>query len=314
MNLSDIRKQLEDYHAGRLDTAGKQLLQQALDALSEQELSELFPVDDFVNNKAHQLPEATIDAALERFRQHRKPVAKLAFIKHLGRYAAIFLLFLGSAFLLRKGVLHWDHKPGEHFRTLLVKDGEHGYLALADGSHITVNGGSKLYYSTRTVYIEEGEAYFEIAKDEQHPFIVKSPHLNIQVLGTSFTVRNYKDEPQASVSVNSGKIGLRGLILSAGMGLIADKEKGTFTKNEIDTATTTAWIRGELIFQDASLQQVLQVLQHKYAVSFDVKDTTLLKRKYTATFRNNTIDNIMQQLKLMSSFHYTIADNQIEIR
>lgn len=314
MNLSDIRKQLEEYHAGRLDTAGKQQLQQALDALSEQELSELFPIDDFVNNTAHQLPEAEVNAALDRFRQHRKPVTKLAFIRQLSRYAAIFLLFLGSTFLLRKGILNRDHKSGEHFRSLLVEDGKHGSVTLADGSRITINGGSKIYYSNRTVYIAEGEAYFEITKDDQHPFIVKSPHLNIQVLGTSFTVRNYKDERHASVSVNSGKIGLRGLVLSAGMGLIADKEKGTFTKNEIDTATTTAWIRGELIFQDASLQQVLQVLQHKYAVSFDVKDTTLFKRKYTATFRNNTINNIMQQLKLMSSFQYTISDNQIVIR
>lgn len=314
MHLSDIRKQLDDYHAGRLDTAGKQQLQQALDSLSEQELSALFPVDDFVNNKTLQLPEAEINAALERFRQQRKPITKLAFMRQLGRYAAIFLLFLGSAFLLRKGILHWDRKPGEHFRTLLVEDGKHGYVTLADGSRITINGGSKIYYSARTVYLEEGEAYFEITKDDQHPFIVKSPHLNIQVLGTSFTVRNYKDELHASVNVNSGKIGLRGLVLSAGMELIADKEKGTFTKNEIDTSTTTAWIRGELIFQDASLQKVLQVLQHKYAVSFDVKDTTLYKRKFTATFRNNTIDNIMQQLKLMSSFQYTISDNQIVIR
>jgi ferric-dicitrate binding protein FerR (iron transport regulator) len=314
MNLSDIRKKLEDYHAGRLDTAAKQQLQQALDALSGQELSELFPVDDFVNNEAQQLPESEVNAALERFRQNRKPVAKLAFIRHLGRYAAIFLLFLGSAFLLRKGILNWDRKPGEHFRSLRVEDGKHGSVTLADGSRITINGGSRLYYSNRTVYIEEGEAYFEIAKDDQHPFIVKSPHLNIQVLGTSFTVRNYKDERHASVSVNSGKIGLRGLVLSTGMELIADKEKGTFTKNEIDTSATTAWIRGELIFHDESLQKVLQVLQHKYAVSFDVKDTTLFKRKYTATFRNNTIENIMQQLKLISSFQYTISDNQIEIR
>lgn len=313
MNLSDIRKQLEDYQAGRLDAAGKHQLQQSLDALSEQELSELFPVDDFVHNNAHQLPEAEVDAALERFRSNRKPT-RIVFMKQLSRYAAILLLFIGSAFLLRKSAQYGDRKPEKHFRTLLVADGKHGSVVLADGSRITINGGSKLYYSDRTVYIEEGEAYFEITKDEQHPFIVKSPHLDIQVLGTSFTVRNYKDEQHASVSVNSGKIGLRGLVLSAGMGIIADKEKGTFTKNEIDTATATAWIRGELIFQDASLQKVLQVLQHKYAVRFDVKDTALLKRKYTATFRNNTIDNVMQQLKLMSSFHYTISDNQIIIR
>jgi len=73
-------------------------------------------------------------------------------------------------------------------------------------------------------------------------------------------------------------------------------------------------MRGELAFQDAALQQVLQVLQHKYAMRFEVKDSTLLKRRYTATFRNNSIQNIMQQLKLMGNINYTITDNLILIQ
>lgn len=320
MNTSDIRQRLEDFQAGRLDAAGKHALQQALEGLSEQELSELFPVDAFVNNKEHQLPEADIDTALERFRSKRKPLTKLVSFKHISRYAAILVLVVGSGFLLRKGVFNYEQKSERRFRTMRIADGNHGSITLSDGSRVTINGGSTLYFpeefedSARIVYIEEGEAYFEIAKDARRPFYVRSPQLNVKVLGTSFTVRDYKDEQNAIVNVNSGKIGLKGLVLNAGMGLTADKQNGTFIREEIDTATTTAWIRGELIFQDAGLQQVLQVLQHKYAVHFDVKDAALLKRKYTATFRNNTIDNVMQQLKLMSSFQYTITDNQIVIR
>jgi ferric-dicitrate binding protein FerR (iron transport regulator) len=318
MNISDIRKKLEDHQAGRLDAAGKQQLQDALDGLSEQELSELFPVDAFINNEAHQLSEVEIAAALDRHRKNRKPAIRLMSFKHFSRYAAILFLLLGSTFLIRK--ISFTGKTERRFRTMRIADGKHGAVTLSDGSRITINGGSTLYFpekfddSARIVYMEEGEAYFEIAKDEKHPFIVRSRELNVKVLGTSFTVRDYKDEATASVNVNSGKIGLKGLVLSAGMGLTADKNNGTFIREEIDTANTTAWIRGELIFQDAGLQQVLQVLQHKYAVRFDVKDSTLLKRKYTATFRNNTIANIMQQLKLMSSFQYTITDNQIVIR
>lgn len=315
MNISDIRKRLEDYQAGRLDAAGKQQLQQALDRLSEEELSELFPVDEFINNQELQLPEAAIDAALEKFKKNRQPGIRFM---HFTRYAAIFVLLLGSTFLLRK--INPDRKADRRFRTMRIADGRHGAITLSDGSRVTINGGSTLYIpeefddSARIVYVEEGEAYFEIARDAKRPFFVRSPQLNVKVLGTSFTVRDYKDELTASVNVNSGKIGLKGLVLSAGMGLTANKENGTFIREDIDTANTTAWIRGELIFQDAGLKQVLQVLQHKYAVHFEVKDTALFKRKYTATFRNNTIENIMQQLKLMSSFQYTITDNQIVIR
>lgn len=335
MGLQDIRKKLDHLTNGKLTSAEKAALQDALSSLTEEERAELFPVEGYLQKGDHQLPEEEVAAALARLKQIIKPSAKLALLtrwRNVSKYAAILVLVVGSTFLLRKttGLFNGDKKAGQaakRYRTMKVADGNHGTIVLKDGTRIVVNGGSELLYpenfdeAERLVYLKEGEAYFEIAKDVEHPFVVKTQQLRVRVLGTSFSVRDYREEKQASVSVNSGKIALEHffttgpwLELVAGNGSILDKYTGTFTKQDIDTAATTAWIRGEFIFQDAALQQVLQVLQHKYAVRFEVKDPALLKRRFTATFRNNSIQNIMQQLKLMGNLSYTIIDNLILIQ
>jgi ferric-dicitrate binding protein FerR (iron transport regulator) len=292
-------------------------------------------VEDYLQKGEFQLPEGEVTAALARLKQTVKPAGKVLLLtrwRAVSKYAAILVLVVGSIFLLRKGtgLFNNDKKAGliaKRFRTMKVPDGKHGTVVLKDGTRIIINGGSELLYpenfegTERVVYLKDGEAYFDIAKDARHPFIVRTPQVRVRVLGTSFSIRDYRDEKHASVSVNSGKIALENLLtikpwleLTAGNGSVIDKYKGTITRQDIDTATTTAWIRGEFAFRDADLQQVLQVLKHKYAVHFEVKDTALLRHRFTATFRNNSILNIMQQLQLMANIDYTITDNLILIQ
>ncbi|SFD15086.1 FecR family protein [Chitinophaga sp. CF118] len=318
----DLRGKLDDFAAGKLTPSEKEDLRNALAALTEEERMELFPVDAYLQKDRFQLPEEEITAALSRFKQTVKPKGKLIQWKNISRYAAIFILLLGSTFLLRKStsLFNRNGKATKQFRSMKVADGKQATLVLTDGTRITINGGSELLFpekfegTQRIVYLKEGEAYFDIAMDAQHPFIVKSTQLKVQVLGTSFSVRNYSDEKQAAVSVNSGRVAVGQFELIAGTGTILNKHTGALTKQNIDTAATTAWTKGELIFHDADLQQVLQVLQHRYAVRFDVKDSLLMKRRFNATFRNNNIQTIMQQLKLMSNISYTITDDQILIQ
>jgi transmembrane sensor len=332
MHLQDIRKRLEDFRTGKLTSAQKKELQQTLDALTAEERAGLFPVEDYLQKGDHQLPKEEVAAALARLKQTVKPgkIILLGRWRKVSQYAAILVLVMGSALLLRKNAGLFTKKngqPAKRYHTMKVADGNHATLVLKDGSRIVINGGSELLYpehfdgGERVVYLKDGEAYFEIAKDAAHPFVVKTQQMRVRVLGTSFSVRDYKGEEKASVSVNSGRVALESFLdagpwleLAAGNGSVLNRYKGTFTKHDIDIAATTAWIRGEFNFQDAALQEVLQVLQHKYAVRFEVKDSTLLKRRFTATFRNNSIQNIMQQLKLMGHIDYTITDNLILIQ
>ncbi|QHS63666.1 FecR family protein [Chitinophaga agri] len=323
---------MQDLSTGKLSAAQKKELQQLLDALTEHERAALFPVEEYIQKADHQLPDEEVGAALARLKQTLKPgkVILLARWRKVSQYAAILVLVMGSTFLLRKNAgifIRKSGQPAKRYHTMKVADGNHATLVLKDGTRIIINGGSELLYpdnfdsKERMVYLKDGEAYFEIAKDAAHPFVVKTQQMRVRVLGTSFSVRDYKEEHKASVSVNSGRVALESFLkagpwleLVAGNGSVLDKYKGTFTKQDIDISATTAWIRGEFNFQDATLQEVLHVLQHKYAVRFEVKDSTILKRRFTATFRNNSINNIMQQLKLMGNIEYTITDNLIQIQ
>lgn len=323
MELQDIRKKLDDFAAGNLTPTEEEDLQNALSGLTEEERVQLFPVEDYVEKGKFALPEDEVTMALARFRKTVRPSGKRILLT-ISRYAAIFVLVSGSLlYLWRTPANKKNTTIAKRYRTVRIADGNHGTVLLTDGTRITVNGGSELVFpekfegADRTVYLKEGEAYFEIAQDAAHPFIVKSQQLNVQVLGTSFSIRDYGNEKTASVSVNSGKIAVAAgtsLELIAGTGSVLDKRKGTFTKHDIDVNMITAWTRGECVFQDASLQEVLQVLQHRHAVQFEVKDSSLLKRKFTATFRNNSMQSIMQQLKLMSNINYTITGNHIVIQ
>jgi ferric-dicitrate binding protein FerR (iron transport regulator) len=315
MDLQDIRDRLDKFRKGKLSSAEKAALHHALDSLSEEERSDLFPVDPWLEKGAFSMPEEEVNAALSRL---RKPAVLIPW-KQISRYAAILVLAMGSLFFLRRNPGS-DKKIAKQLRSMKVENGKQGLLVLADGTRITINGGSELLYpekfegKERLVYLKEGEAYFEIAKDVQHPFTVRTSQLHVRVLGTSFSVRNYSDEQQAFVSVNSGKVALDTLELTAGTGSILNKGTGILIKQAVDTAATTAWTRNELIFQDAHLQQVLQVLQHRYAVQFELKDSLLLKHRFTATFRNKSIQAIMEQLQLMSNIRSTIKNNQIVIQ
>ena len=310
----NIRKKLEDYNAGKLSSAEKEALKELLDNATEEELSALFPTDAYEQPGGFQLPDDEVNAALERFRKKKRSFISIV---RISRYAAVIMLIMGCAFILRKTM---NSRPERHYRSMRVQDGKQGSLILPDGSRITINGGSEVLFpeafngADRTVYLKNGEAYFEVAQDAEHPFIVKSPQVLVRVLGTAFSVRNYKDEKHLSVAVSSGRIAIGKQELCAGMGWTMNKDNGRFSGQNIDTARAIAWTKGELIFQNAGLQQVLQVLQHKYAVHFDVKNQQLFKRKFTATFTNNTIENIMQQLHLMGNLQYKITDNQILIQ
>jgi transmembrane sensor len=296
MNLDDIKKKLAD------------------GTLTPEEIERLFPIDDFVRKGEYQLPEETINQALLRLKKKTRPVIQW---RKISRYAAMLTLLLGSAFLLR-GLL--NKKVVRPLRSMKVENGRQGKLLLPDGSQIVINGGSELLFpekfdqATRTVILKTGEAYFEIAPDAKHPFIVQAASQQVRVLGTSFSIRDYQDEKQSSVTVNSGRVAVGQYELTAGTGTIYNKQTGILTKQTVDTTAATAWTRGELIFNDTTLQDVVQVLQHKYAIAFEVKDSAVLRHRFTATFRDNSIETIMQQLKLMSSFDYTIKNDQVTIK
>ena len=128
------------------------------------------------------------------------------------KYAAVFILALGGYGIYRL-VIHTGAVGTEQtgWQEKYAARGSKSRLTLSDGSHITLNADSRLKYpvsfegNTREVYLS-GEAFFDVQKDPDHPFIIHTARMNIRVLGTAFNVRSYPDDPSMETTLLRGSI------------------------------------------------------------------------------------------------------------
>lgn len=168
--------------------------------------------------------------------------------------------------------------------------GENRTLILPDSSKVVLGPHSTLrlgnFKGVREVWLE-GEAYFNV----QHtavsaaPFIVHAGSLDIEVLGTTFNVKNYTGNTQ--VVLSSGKIALRRqeerLIMKPG-DLVEYKEKEEkYVRREVQPERYASWVKGTLVFEDASLETVATQVYHQFGIRLLFRDSSLAKEKFSAT-------------------------------
>ena len=198
-----------------------------------------------------------------------------------------------------------------------------GELLLSDGSKVWINSNSNLYYpksfsEKRVVYLE-GEAYFEIAKDENKPFIIHTQKGTTEVLGTSFNISSTKNE--VVVTVTEGLVALypeenpeKKVVLKRG-------EKGLYYPghDEVSKSANTdrnvlSWKTGTLIFEDAALNAVTEALsrhfQQDVVAAKDVSETCRL----TSTFKGKNLEEVLELLKLTLDVEVEKEDNRVLIR
>ena len=181
----------------------------------------------------------------------------------------------------------------------------------ADGSDITINKSSTLTYPEKFDQAErrvklEGEAFFEIERDEAHPFIIELPHENyVRVLGTSFNINTTDDNATTTVYVETGKVEfgtiVDTLILLPGEKAIMDNATGEAYKevDEINEVTTSYWINEEIRFDSDELGDVARILSEIYEIDIKFK-CNLAKReliRHTVS-KGEEIDDFFSSLAL----------------
>ncbi|MBN8854288.1 MAG: hypothetical protein BGO55_07825 [Sphingobacteriales bacterium 50-39] len=207
--------------------------------------------------------------------------------------------------------------------------GTKSIIQLSDGSKIWLNADSKLKYpevfkgDTREVYLN-GEAFFDVAKSKGHPFIIHLASGTIQVLGTSFNVRAYDNEPVVETSVATGRIAF---IPKYRMGhkkedtvYLAPDHKASFTfdADEVRTSATSsredkAWTEGKLIFRGMTMEQIAVELERNFGKKVVFVDNGPKTFVFTGSFENNTLDEIMYYLTITKNFSYKITNTELLI-
>jgi transmembrane sensor len=181
-------------------------------------------------------------------------------------------------------------------------------LSLADGSQITLNNKAQLRYpnkfrgNSREVFLE-GEAFFNITKNPQKPFIIKTSTTQIKVLGTSFSV-NANRNGDVEVIVNSGVVAFKSGNNKQQV-VLKKEDKAVFTKASglINTSINSdpnyiSWKTKKFIFRETRLKDVFDKIENIYSVRIIAKDTAIFNCRITATYDGLSIDDIIKSIDL----------------
>lgn len=193
----------------------------------------------------------------------------------------------------------------EAYNTIRVPLGGEYSLTLGDGTRAWLNAGSSitypLHFGSRRCVTVTGEVFFEVAPDSRHPFVVSVSGVELTVLGTSFNVMAYDDEPSVETTLVTGSLRVAAegeeTLLSPGLQAGFDKSGGGLTVRKADVEACTMWRRGLLVFYDEPLRSICRKLERWYGVEIDTSSPTLDGVLYTGMIKRhatlNTIADLM---------------------
>jgi ferric-dicitrate binding protein FerR (iron transport regulator) len=195
-------------------------------------------------------------------------------------------------------------------------------IILADGTHVWLNSGAELSYpqnikTNREVQLK-GEAYFEVAHDSLHPFVVNTGNARIKVLGTKFNIHSSNLDSVDNVVVSEGKVSYG---TQKGSVVLFFGDKGVFNKNtgEVIKFTNTdpnylSWKTKVFVFNDIPLNKVLNDLANVYSLKYEFENPQVSERKLTARFTKLSVNQIMEVIATASGSSIVFRNNKYIIQ
>lgn len=196
---------------------------------------------------------------------------------------------------------------GNSFNTLSTPTGGQYNIVLADGTKVFLNAVSSIKYPTQfngdqRVVELEGEAYFEVAKNKNKPFIVKSDNQTIEVLGTHFNVHAYDNESVVKTTLLEGSVAVTAknqkAILKPGQQSNISNGSSKIAVKEVDTEAAIAWKNGRFKFDNADLKSVMKQLERWYGIKVEYRGDVSDVRFNGGTFRNKNLSEVLKVLEL----------------
>jgi transmembrane sensor len=193
------------------------------------------------------------------------------------------------------------------FNTLSTPTGGQYNIVLADGTKVYLNAVSSIKYPTQfngdqRVVELDGEAYFEVAKNKNKPFIVKSGDQDIEVLGTHFNVHAYDNEAVVKTTLLEGSVAVtyknQKSILKPGQQSNVSEKLNKITIKQVDTEAAIAWKNGRFKFDNADLKTVMRQLERWYGIKVEYRGDVSDVRFNGGTFMNKNLSEVLKVLEL----------------
>lgn len=275
-----------------------------------QQNSELFNVDEaWLTMSGRMSPSETNDRKEKRYvLVRRRSIAWLI-------SAAMIACFLGIGSLLV--LRHQSISRGEQASSVVfsTEAGERARVVLSDSTEVFLHSSTQLAYQTdyykngRDVYLV-GEAYFNVHTDKEKPFIVHLPRMSVIATGTKFNIMAYENESRIETTLQEGEIhvalGGDTIDVSPGQQVVYSMRDDEMIMKTINPEVYISWVDNKLRLDDTSFEESLRRIARRYGVTFEVHGRRLLDLSYTATFVNESIEEVMSLLASVSPIRYEI--------
>jgi ferric-dicitrate binding protein FerR (iron transport regulator) len=239
------------------------------------------------------------------------------------RYAAVILIIILIPVLYYLNMQQNNINNIVTWKTIAVENGGQSTVTLSDGSIMILDAGSRLYYlekfgnESREIKLE-GEAYLEVEHDPQKPFRVHTANALIEVLGTRFNVRSWKESKKVEVAVVDGKVALeisdnpeKQIILKKGFAGSLSANGELTNPKRVDIDSYLSWMNGKISFDDVPFSEILSQVERWYNIQFSLRDSTFISDRLTVTINKNSLHNVLDVLTTLTNTRYEKDGNNI---
>lgn len=209
------------------------------------------------------------------------------------------------------------------FNRLIIPRGSEYHLKLNDGTEIHLNSESELKFpvsftglTNREVFLEKGEAFFDVAKNTDQPFIVNIKDIKVSVLGTSFNINDYNK--LISTTLVEGKVKVQNnnesVIINPNQQVIFNKSDNKFIVKDVDVSSFIGWKENQWTFEDSPLEDIMSSLSRWYDYEIIFEDEDIKTLQYAIRLQKySNIKDILYLLEKTDKIYFTLKGRKIYV-
>lgn len=258
---------------------------------------------------------------VKRLEQEKEQKQKVFKLHIMLRYVAAIAVLA----MMAVGLTYWFRDKEENMLVAIASQGQVREMVLPDGTKVWLNQASKLRYpqtfegNERHVYLE-GEAYFEVTRNREKPFTVKSRAMDVRVLGTSFNVKCLSDNGVAEATLVEGEVEVTGnrtkgmITLAPGQKAIVNPVTGRMQVKQVDANMEIVWHNDLIPFEKSTIFQIASVLERFYDVKIILSPDVDGSKTYSGVLKKkDSIESVLRSLKNSIPFNFKKVDGNIFI-
>lgn len=329
----DVKIAIVNYLSGEWEKCDSQLLTAWLNESTDhaaqfRQLVDLWELDRITLHEKDFNP----DQAWIRLESKMKP--KTSFINrvtqynHFGKYAAVIILavIIGTIgySLLQKGIT--KGLPSSRVVEYTVPYGSKTHIRMPDGSGIWINAGSVIKYdqgfgnTNRNLQLS-GEAYFEVAKEKDLPFVVQAKGISVTAVGTKFNVKAYPEEVNIETILLEGTVEVQDLshdehkkiLLKPNQKAGYSTAENNFSVSAVEDNSEVSWYLEKWIIRNMSMLKFTKLLERRYNINFEFEDERIKTYEFGGTIKNETLEQVLTAITYSAPIKYSLKNKHVKL-